>query len=237
MELLYVRGDKMRKLTMSLFILLLSTYTFGEGVVRTISVTGSGQLSVKPDTVVINTGVNSGNPVIAVALDENNKLMNAIFKGLNELGISEDDIKTSNYNVRYHQPYKKNSTEVAEYKVSNSIKINIKNLELIDIALNTLIELGANKIDGINFTFRNKEQYKNKLTVMALRDAREKAEFLAKQENMKITGIVSITEEGSRDFSSNYNLGILKAENNAGISAGSQTISTSYNIVYQIEPK
>lgn len=226
----------MRKLTMSLFILLLSTYTFGEGVVRTISVTGSGKLTVKPDTVVINTGVNSGNPVIAVALNENNKLMNAIFKGLNELGISEDDIKTSNYDVRYYQPYKKTTNEVAEYKVSNSIRINIKNLELIDIALNTLIELGANKIDGINFTFRNKEQYNNKLTVMALKDARDKAEFLAKQENMKIVGIVSITEEGSRDFYSDYSPRILK-ENNAGISAGSQTISTSYNIVYQIEPK
>lgn len=217
---------------------LSSTLLFSN--IKTITVKGTGSLTIKPDTVVINSGVNSADPDIGVALDENNKIMTKIFKGLSELGINKDQIQTSNYHVYLYKPYNKNSNEVEEYRVTNSIIINIKDLEIVDTVLDKLITLGANKIDGIRFTFQDREAYKKELMTMAIKDARSKAEFLADLENMKVVEVVSILEDGATSVGPEplrAKMSFQMESSAPPISEGSETITTSYSITYLIDSK
>lgn len=207
---------------------------------KTITVRGTGSLTIKPDTVVINTGVDSADPDIGVALDENSKIMNKVFKGLNELGINNEQIKTSNYHVYLYKPYNRDSNEVEEYRVSNSIIIHIKDVEIVDTVLDKLINLGANKIDGIRFTSQDREVYKKELMTMAVKDARAKAEFLAELENMKVVEVVNILEEGANSGGPEplrLNM-VMEAKSVAPpILEGNETITASYSITYLIESK
>lgn len=224
--------------------ILLFTFTFLASLIyseaKTITVKGTGSINIKPDTVVISTGVDSGHPDIGVALEDNNKIMSKIFKGLNELGINKDQIKTSNYHVYLYKPYNKESNEIEEYRVSNTIVINIKDLEIVDTVLDKLINLGANKIDGIRFTSQDREGYKKELMTEAVKDARSKAEFLAELENMKIVEVVSIIEDGATSPDPEPLRLRMAAQMDSyapPISEGSERISTSYSITYQIESK
>ena len=226
----------------TLFLLLLfsvSLSIFTEELIRTISVIGTGEMVIKPDTVVISTGVDSGDPVIGLALEENNVIMSKIFEGLADLGIVADDIETSNYNVYLYRPYNDEDIREEEYRVSNSIKINIKKLDLVDTVIDTIITLGANKINGIYFTFENVEEYQHELSKKAIKDARDKAEYLAKLENMKVKSVISISEEGSSYDLEERNFAYSMAEPRmkSAISPGMETIVIQYNVVYQIVSK
>ena len=70
-----------------------------DSIVRTINVVGKGEIDVKPDTVVITTGVESADPTIGAALKENSTIMSTIFEGLADLGIIKEDIQTNNYRI------------------------------------------------------------------------------------------------------------------------------------------
>lgn len=207
---------------------------------KTITVKGTGLITVKPDTVVINSGVDSADPDIGVALDENNKIMTKIFKGLNELGINKDQIKTSNYHVYLYKPYNREGNEVEEYRVSNSIIINIKDLEIVDTVLDKLVTLGANKIDSIRFTSQDRETFKRDLMKMAVKDARSKAEFLAELENMKVVEVLSILEDGASSGGPEPFKAKMSVQLDSfapPIAEGSETITASYSITYLIESK
>lgn len=223
-----------------LFLVTLSLAAFSQNsqdVTRTISVTGRGELTVKPDTVIINTGVDSSNQILAEALKENNRVMNKIFRELNRHGIGEEDIKTSFYNVNFHTPYKKNSNEIEEYRVSNSVEVKVNNIHSLDRVIDSLIKAGANRINGINFTFRDVDKYKNDLSAAALKNAREKADFLAKEEGMVITGVISISEEQLNNSPGAFRAKLMAADSGAALAPGNHTLSISYNVVYQMETK
>lgn len=220
-------------------ILLFSLITIhSEELVRTINVIGKGSIVIKPDTVVISTGVDSGHTIIGEALAENNEIMSKIFQGLADLGIAEENIQTSNYNVYFHKPYHEDKNDKAEYRVSNSIKISIKNLDLVDSVIDTLITLGANKINGIYFTFEDENRYKKDLRALAMKDAREKAEFLASTEGMKLAGVISISELGTpQNQPVNYEYALSDSRSGGAIAVGNETISIKYNVKYEMKAK
>lgn len=220
-----------------LFLLSLATIN-SEELLKTVNVIGKGSIVIKPDTVVISTGVDSGHSIIGEALAENNEIMSKIFQGLADLGIAEENIQTSNYNVYFHKPYHEDKNEKAEYRVSNSIKISIKNLDLVDSVIDTLITLGANKINGIYFTFEDESRYKKELRALAMKDAREKAEFLASTEGMKLTGVISISELMTPQNSPvNYEYALSEVKSMGSIAVGNETISVKYNVKYQMDSK
>lgn len=228
----------MKKLFLILMLSMIGSI-YGDDIVRTISITGTGEMLIKPDTVVISTGVNSGNPDIGKALEHNNSTMVAIFEGLADLGITEEKIKTNNYNVYLFRPYNDEDDNPEEYRVSNSIEINIKELDLVDTVIDQLITLGANKINGIYFTFENEAAYQLELRIKAMENARSKAEFLASLEDMKISSVLSITEEGasnSRD-TRNYEYAMASTLSKSAVSSGMEKLTLSYNVTYQIVPK
>ncbi|OQY40843.1 MAG: hypothetical protein B6229_00765 [Spirochaetaceae bacterium 4572_7] len=226
----------MKKTILVFFFTISLISLFSEPILRTVSVVGKGSMTIKPDRVVITTGVDSSNKIIGLALNENGEIMTKIFEGLADLGIEDKDIQTSNYNVYYYKPYKDEIDQESEYRVSNSITISIKNLDLIDTVLDTVVTLGANKINGIFFTFEDETVYKQELQKLAMENARERAEFLADIEDMKILNVLSISDiqANSRPDPRNYEYALASSAGNRSIATGSETLSMEFNVIYQI---
>lgn len=226
----------MKRVLLILSLLFLGSI-YAEGITRTISVTGHGEIKIEPDTVVIATGVDSGDPIIGVALEQNSTTMGNIFEGLADVGITKDAIETSNYNVYLHRPYG-DSEAKEEYRVSNTIRIKIKNMELVDAIIDLLITLGANKINGVYFTFEEEADFTQELQKMAMEDARKKAEFLASLEDMKVKSVISISEYNNTGVEPrNYEYAMAAPMKSSSVDAGLETLSISYLVVYELMPK
>lgn len=62
-------------------------------------VTGDGKVSAKPDTAIVNFGVETSGNTVLQTQNKSNSVLNAIVSKIKEQGISQDDIKTTNYNI------------------------------------------------------------------------------------------------------------------------------------------
>ncbi len=85
--------------TLGLICWIFPTMASAEEIARTLTVTGTGEVSAAPDIVTLSAGVTTTAVKAKDALAENSKAMNQIFAAMKAFGIAEKDIQTSNFSV------------------------------------------------------------------------------------------------------------------------------------------
>lgn len=155
-----------------------------------IIVFGCGKVTVKPDIAYISIGVETVNSNLQAAIKENNDNIIAIIDYLKSKNIKENDIITKYYSV-YQSGNYTTSEKYQKYHISNTIEYKTTDLENIGSQITELTELGANRLDNIQFDCSDISNcYQNALK-LALEDAKQKA---ASFTSAKLT-IDKITEE------------------------------------------
>lgn len=196
------------------------------------SVIGSGTVYAKADianlTVGFKTGVKS---TAAQATKENSEKMNEIISAIKALGVSADDIKTTNYNLNpVYNWTEKNGQTLMGYEVSQNVDIKIRDLEKIsDVIANTTAK-GANQVGGINFTIDDEYALKNQARELAINKAKEKAQLIASQTGMKLGKIKGVFENSSSPMPyNNYSNAKMMLDSSVRNEAASPVIETGQN--------
>jgi len=207
---------------------------------RTIAVTGTGEVKSKPDMAVINSGVVSEAPAARDALAKNNGAMAAVIDALKKAGIAELDIQTSNFSVspQYppERPNQREAPHITGYQVSNQVTVRVKNLAKLGTILDTLVQVGANQINGIGFDIDQPKPLQNEARKLAVADARAKAELYAAAAHVSLGRVLQISESnGFVGLQPNYAMDRMAAANAVPIAAGQQTLSMNVSIVYEIQ--
>ncbi|MBD3251147.1 DUF541 domain-containing protein [Candidatus Uhrbacteria bacterium] len=162
----------------------------------TISIEGEGTITSRPDIARLNVGVISEGQEVKTAQDENTKQVNDIIKALSALGIADEDIQTSNYQVFPQYNYREGEQELRGYRVSQSLSIKIRDLEKIGDVLAKAGELGSNEIHGISFDLDDPSALEADARTKAIVDAKTKADVLADTLGVKIVRVVGFYEQG-----------------------------------------
>jgi uncharacterized protein len=189
-------------------------YYHGYSGTPTVSTSGFASTKVKPDKFSVTVGVETNGTTTQEAAGSNADLMEKVVAALRALGISEDQISTSNYSVYpvYSVINDVNSCRVMEgypippecysdqtitgYKAVNSVTVtldvdgDIDAGEVIDAAIGT----GANNVNGVFFFISQELQQsiRDSLIKEAIASARQRAEIAAEAVGMEITGVQSI---------------------------------------------
>lgn len=208
--------------------------------IYTINISGRGEITAKPDIAQISLGVETENKDVAVAQKENSTKMNLIIGELKKLGIAEDDLKTSNYNIYPLYDYTSNRQVLRGYQVSNSVLVKIRDLEKVTDILALAGQNGANQIGGLSFTIDDPEELKQQARELALLNAKNKAEALAKVAGVKLGKLVSFNE--NFDGGSPVAYRSFAVEDSAGfggggepvIQPGDQDIVVNVNVTYEV---
>lgn len=158
--------------------------------VAKIIVYGGGKVTVKPDIAYISIGVETVNSNLQTAIKENNDNIIAIIDYLKSKNIEENDIKTKYYSVYQSRDYT-TSEKYQQYHISNTIEYKTTDLENIGNQITQLTELGANRLDNIQFDCSDISNCYQKALKLALEDAKQKAASFTSAE----LTIDKITEE------------------------------------------
>lgn len=121
----------------------------------TISVTGKGAIKVSPDMAYVTLGVQTQDKNANKAQKENSKLMNKVIEEIKSLGISEKDIKTSNFNIRpeyIHDKEDDGGRKINKYSVSHNIEIIIRDIDKVGNVIDKAVENGVNMSNSIRFS-------------------------------------------------------------------------------------
>jgi len=210
-----------------------------------ISVTGLGQVSARPDMAEINVGVATQATTASAALTANNTAMTTLMATLKSGGVEEKDILTSNFSV--NPEYRQDNAEAASgrpprisgYRVDNSVQIKVRNLATLGTLLDAVVRSGANNINGVSFTIAKPEPLLDKARAIAVTDARRRADLYALAAGVKVGKVLYITESSAatpRPMPMARMESAYASASSVPIGTGEQQLEATIGVVYTIEP-
>lgn len=226
----------MKKIVLILAILLCATMAYAE-TDRTISVIGSGEVEIAPDTGNLNLGFRSMDADLAKAKADMTAKMDALVEALKQFNISEKDIQATQLYIYPSYATNEGKTTLQGYDVSRSITIVFKDLTQTDAILDASIKAGANTFNGLNFSYSKDQELQQDALAKAITNANEQADFLAKSFGVKRGKVMNITTTLS--YMPRSDMGMMKAEadtaGGAGYTPGMVKVGAQISVVYSIE--
>jgi uncharacterized protein YggE len=205
---------------------------------RSMSVSGTGKVSVVPDIATINIGVRSESEAVTDALDNNTAQANRISRALQSLGVAEEDIQTSNFNVYPSDRYDPMTGQVEGryFVVENTVNVTVRDLSSLGEVLTAVVEAGANNIYGINFNVEDREAAVAEARKLAIEDAKAKAQAIAEDAGVELGEILNISVySGSSPIIYYDAKGGAAAESSVPIAAGTLSITMEASLTYSIK--
>ncbi|MDE5797847.1 MAG: SIMPL domain-containing protein, partial [Treponemataceae bacterium] len=118
---------------------------------RTVSVRGTGSVSVEADRALIVLSVITTARDAGTAASQNAAKMARVQEAVIAAGGSKDAISTEHYTIYQEYEYVKDRRVAGDYRVSNEIKIFLKNKELASSIIDEAITAGANSLSSLTF--------------------------------------------------------------------------------------
>ncbi len=206
-------------LAMLALFLLVSTLSefkslrfIGSGVnaSNTISVSGEGTAFAVPDIATFSVSVRETAKDVATAQEAATEKNNDIIEYLSEAGIDEKDIQTTEYSVNPQYDYSSTSCaggycppsnpKLVGYEVSQTLTVKVRETDKAGDVLSGVGSRGASNVSGLSFTIDDEDAVNAEAREEAIEDARDKAEELAKQLNVRLVRIVGFSENGNYPY-------------------------------------
>ena len=196
---------------------------------NTITVVGTGSSKMKADTgyLYVDVEVEKNNSKDAQQVAA--KTMDDVYKSLRKLGIKKDEVETVNYSMNVIKDYYGNQPpyQIKAYKVENSIKVTIADLEKVSEVIDAVNKSTYVSIDTLAFGLEDSKKAESEAVVDATSNAKEKAEAIAKNLNVKINGIKSVEIVDKNQESHSYD---LPYNSDSGATKSSSTPISAKNI-------
>lgn len=217
----------------------------------TISVTGDGEVVSVPDIGKFSFTVTESGAEAAAALEASSAKVNSVIAALKEAGVEEKDIKTESYSL--YPKYKYESAPCAfgmycpqeqvedGFEVSQSVTVKVRDLTKAGNLISQVGEKEVAYISSLEFTIDNDEAAKAEARSLAVKQAREKAEALAKDLGVKLGDMVSYYEdEPYQSYPTPMGGDMMafseaKALEGAELPLGENTTTSRVNLTYQVK--
>lgn len=198
-----------------------------QAATRTISVNGSGQVTLAPDVAYVYIGVHSQSDNVADALSQNNDKAQAVSGSLKELGIDPKDIQTSSFNV-YPQQQMDQQGQVTGtlYNVDNTIYVTVRDLQNMGKLLDTVVRSGANSINGVTFDVLDKSKALSEARKLAVDSAHSQAEEMAQNAGVSLGDLQTMSV-----FASNQPTPVYENKGGAAMDAAQVPVSAGQIII------
>jgi uncharacterized protein len=201
-------GEKMKTKTLLISVVLLVAVLLSacgspavmsasgaQPAVRALTVSGTGQVSLKPDIAYIYIGVHTENPSASEAVAQNNTKTQALLDALKAAGVAADDLRTTNFSIWTQTQYDPatNQPSGTNYAVDNTVYMTVRDLPKLGDLLDAAVKAGANNINSIQFDVADKTKAMSDARAAAVQNAKKQADELATAAGVSLGNIQSIS--------------------------------------------
>lgn len=223
------------------------------GAYRSFSVMGEGKTVAIPDIATFTFSVISeGGKDLGTLQTQNTNYANSVIEYVKGQGVESKDIKTEGYNVspRYQYSncgltlYGGSSTcpppTIVGYTVTQTVAVKVRDLAKAGEIIGGVVNAGANSVSQLQFTLDNPDAAKASAMADAMAKARAKAEAVTRAGGFGLGKLISVQINESGQYPMYYGMGggVSAAKEMAApapaIEAGSQDVTVSVNMVYEI---
>ena len=204
-----------------------------------LAVSASADAKRVPDVASISTGVVTQAADANAAMRANAAQMDKVMKAIRAAGIAERDIQTSGISLNPQYKYTDNAPPtITGYQASNTVSVRVRDLSKLGRVLDTLVEQGANQVNGPSFEVDKPDEAYDEARLGALKKARARAQTYADALGLKVRRIVSISEGGA---SMPRPVPMMRAmasdammEKETSVAPGETTLSVNLDVVFEL---
>ncbi len=209
----------------------------------TLTVTGEGAATARPDIAIVSVGVVSQAAQAKDALAQNSKAIAEVIAAAKDGGIEPRDIETARVSIspRYLQPApgSREPAKIGGYEASNSLSVRVRDLEKTGALLDRLVVTGANQIRSVELDVAQPGPHRDAARAASVKDALRKGALYAEAAGVRIVRLISI-EEGSAEAPrplARMSAAPAAGRPNVPIEAGEQEFRATVNVTFEIEAR
>jgi uncharacterized protein YggE len=209
----------------------------GDPADHTISVAGSGKVSVVPDMATINLGVLIQRDKAKAAREAGAQAMTEVIAALKALGIADTDIQTAWVSLNPVYDYQSTTQRITGYQLQNTVTVTVRDLTKISDVLDDSVIAGATTVNGVSFDVADRTAAEAKARAAAMTDAKAKADTLANAAGVAITGVASISESVSTPvwYAPEMAAGAASDRASTPVMPGSTDVTITVSVSYLID--
>jgi uncharacterized protein len=194
--------------------------------------TGDATVSVKPDLASLYIGVDSQQPTAAAAQsDLANKAAKLIARA-KALGIADADISTSGYSVGPY--YSSSGQTISGYRAGEQLQIKWHDVGTVGKSIDALVQEGGATQVNVSFGLANPKTAQAEARVLAIADARSRAQAMAGAAGIKLGQVIRISDLTFSGYpSANYAIGAA-APAATQLPVGELDVTVSVEVDYAI---
>ncbi len=176
---------------------------------RLIRAVGQGTASGKPDQAQVNLAVVTQAATAQDAAAQNANQTTAVLTQLKQLLGANADIKTLNYSLSpvYTYPRDGSPATLTGFTANNTVEATVGDLSLPGKIIDTAIQAGANRVDGLRFSIKDDQPLRIQALRSASLQARSHAEAIALGLGVRLGTVIGAAE--------GYSAGIVVADRSA----------------------
>lgn len=215
---------------------------------NTVSVTGHGEVFAKPDIATFNFSVMVEADNAVSAQEQSAQTINKITSYLKEQGVEDKDVKTLSYDVSPKYEYSSmpctqyycppGQSKLVGYTANQTIEIKVRDTAKAGDLISGVGGQGATNVSGLTFKIDDDEALKRQAREMAIKDAKENAEKLADDLDVRLVRFMNFWEE-TNPYPYYGGMGGEMMAQDAyktapALPTGENTITSNVTLVYEI---
>lgn len=199
---------------------------------RTITVKGIGNVSVKPDLIVITMNIESLQREYDKTMELAAESIMALQNAIQSAGFNKEDLKTTDFNISthyegYHDKNNNYESRFDGYLCKQSLKFEFDlDTTILSKVLTAIAKASTEPQLNVHFSVKDKTAVNEGLLISATENAKRKAEILAKASGVHLGDLINI----------DYNWGELHLYSQTRFDMDIKFMEISASIAPDIEP-
>src|SRR5918995_5280261 len=146
---------------------------------RTITVPGTGRVTVEPDVASVRLGVNIQRESAGQAREDAANTMNAIIEAITGQGVERRDVRTAMVTLGPVTDYSEGGPRIVGYQLLNSVEVTLRNLDVAGALIDATLGAGASTLDSLEFRLEDPSAAEETARTLAIENAHSRATTLA----------------------------------------------------------
>ncbi|RFM28790.1 SIMPL domain-containing protein [Deminuibacter soli] len=162
---------------------------------RSINVTGTAELEVVPDEIYVQVELREYNRKNGTKTDIND-ISNAFLAAAKSMGLTEKEVSVQSYQGwdGNYWLYKKKKEKTPDMKAGVNYWVKVKSVQQMNELVGKLDDEATQNFFIAKVSHSELETYKKQLKVQAIKNAKDKAVYLADALNEKVGGALTIND-------------------------------------------
>lgn len=164
---------------------------------RTVTTSGEGIVRVLPDVAIVRFGVVTRAETAEEARQQNAEAAARAMNAVRELGVPERNIRLESLQLYPRQEWDPQTQRQVDlgYEATRDVVVRLEDLDLLPDLVVRVVDVGANRLNGIEYDLSDRESIRNQALEDALLNARSKAELMTSTLGVVLGPVVQISEQ------------------------------------------